>query len=187
MIDQDNMTEQMLPEEEISSDMPKPEESMPPEQPEHTADTEAEDEPYTEDDTQSNDTLSELSRLRKEVEDLQAALSQKEIERQNSLNDLAEFHRLFPDISLSALPDGIWESVHQGVPLTAAYALYEKKQYAAKQDAEQINRRNASLSAGVAGKNTSGEYFSPDEVRVMTQKQVHDNYRTIMESMKHWH
>ena len=181
MIEQLERIEQALPEEARPTDSAKPEDSLPPNPSEPVADNEAAD------DTPLDDPLAELSRLRKEVEDLQAALSKKESERQNTLAELAEFHRLFPDVTLSALPDGIWESVHQGVPLSAAYALYEKKQRTARQDAEQINRRNAALSAGVAGKHTPGEYYSPDEVRAMSQKQVHDNYRTIMESMKHWH
>ena len=125
--------------------------------------------------------------LRQEIEQLRAALAQKEQEQQRTLREIGEFHRLFPDISVSDVPDGVWDSVDRGIPLSAAYALYEKKRLAAQDRAEAINRRNASLSAGQAGTHTAGEYFSPDEVRAMSQRQVHHHYRAIMESMKHWH
>ena len=36
------------------------------------------------------------------------------------------------------------------------------------------------------GCNTAGEYFSPEEVRAMSQRQVHENYRKILDSMKQW-
>ncbi len=133
------------------------------------------------------DSAQELETLRQEVEQLRAALVQKEQEQQNALREIGEFHRLFPDISIENVPEGVWDSVEQGIPLSAAYALYEKKRCMSEARADEINRRNASLSAGKAGKHTAGEYFSPDEVRAMSQRQVHNNYRAIMESMKHWH
>ena len=55
-----------------------------------------------------------------------------------------------------------------------------------KYRADEINRKNASLSAGSVGKGHAGEYFSPDEVRAMTQREVHDNYSKIKESMRFW-
>ena len=133
------------------------------------------------------DSAQELETLRQEVEQLRAALAQKEQEQQNALREIGEFHRLFPDISIENVPEGVWDSVEQGIPLSAAYALYEKKRCMSEARADEINRRNASLSAGKAGKHTAGEYFSPDEVRAMSQRQVHNNYSAIMESMKHWH
>lgn len=129
----------------------------------------------------------ELETLRREVAQLRASLDKKEQEQQKTLREIGEFHRLFPDISIQNVPDGVWSSVEQGIPLSAAYALYEKEQRMSEARADEINRQNAHRSAGKAGKHTAGEYFSPDEVRAMSQKQVHNNYRAIMESMKHWH
>ena len=128
-----------------------------------------------------------LDALRQEVEQLRAALAAKEQEQQKTLKEIGEFHQLFPDVPIQNVPDGVWDSVEQGIPLSAAFALYEKKQRMSENRAEEINRRNAARSAGKAGKHTAGEYFSPDEVRAMSQRQVHQNYRAIMESMKHWH
>ena len=128
----------------------------------------------------------ELARLRGEIDTLRAALEQKQLEQEQTLRELGEFHRLFPDIAIKDVPDRVWESVERGIPLSAAYALYEKQELQARSHADLINRQNATRSAGKAGRHTSGEYFSPDEVRAMSQKQVHENYAKIMDSMKHW-
>ena len=157
-----------------------------PESDEKNIETSAGSDAFSEEETPSAEPA-ELESLRREVSELRAALAAKEQEQQNTLREIGEFHRLFPDIPVSDVPDGVWDSVERGIPLSAAYALYEKKQQASEGRAEEINRRNASLSAGKAGKHTAGEYFSPDEVRAMSQRQVHDNYRAIMDSMKHWH
>ena len=56
-----------------------------------------------------------------------------------------------------------------------------------RQRADEINRRNAERSAGRAGTNAAPEYFSPDEVRAMSQHEVRENYQKIRASMKRWH
>lgn len=53
--------------------------------------------------------------------------------------------------------------------------------------AEEVNRRNASLSAGRAGMNAAPEYYSPEEVRAMSAHEVRENYQKIRASMKRWH
>ena len=77
-------------------------------------------------------------------------------------------------------------SVGQGIPLSAAYALYEKRSCMDRLYAEEINRQNSQRSAGRAGLYTKGEYFSPDEVRSMSASEVRANYKKIRESMKKW-
>ena len=52
--------------------------------------------------------------------------------------------------------------------------------------ADKINQINAYRSSGQAGSNTAREYFSPDEVRAMSQSEVRANYQRIIESMKKW-
>ena len=129
----------------------------------------------------------ELTRLREEVGQLRQALSQKEAAEAKTMRELGEFHRLFPDVSVKQVPRQVWEQVEGGLPLSAAYALYEREIQLSALRAEKINRRNAARSSGKAGKNAPAEYYSPDEVRAMSQKQVHDNYAVIVESMKRWH
>ena len=128
----------------------------------------------------------ELSALREEVGRLRQALEAREAEQEKTLRELNEFNRLFPEVSVKHVPDQVWRAVQEGLPLSAAYALYEKKQQMDAARAEQINRQNASRSAGRAGRSTVGEYFSPDEVRAMSQRQVHENYARILASMKTW-
>lgn len=143
---------------------------------------EAADEPLTD----VAETAQSLEQLKEELANLKALLSEKEAKQEKILRELGEFNRLFPEISVKSVPDSVWKSVEGGVPLSAAYALYEQEERLRKYHADEVNRRNASLSAGRAGKNTRGEYFSPDEVRAMTAREVHENYSKIKESMKFW-
>lgn len=53
--------------------------------------------------------------------------------------------------------------------------------------ADEVNSRNASLSAGRVGTNLAPEYYTPDEVRAMTPTEVRENYEKIRASMKKWH
>lgn len=128
----------------------------------------------------------ELDTLRAEVAELRELLARKEREQADALREIEDFHRLFPHVPVQQIPDSVWTSRGRGIPLNAAYALYEQETRAARQWAEQINQKNASLSAGRAGVNAASEYFSPDEVRAMTPKQVRQHYKTIRESMKKW-
>ncbi len=128
----------------------------------------------------------EAARLREELQRLQADLAKKEEQQARALQELEEFHTLFPDIPVKKIPSAVWQAVEGGLPISAAYAVYERKLQLERTHADRVNLRNASHSAGMAGKHTAGEYFSPDEVRAMSPRQVHENYETIKESMKKW-
>lgn len=125
------------------------------------------------------DLCMEIDRLRTELEETKSLHARM-------ADELGEFHALFPDVNTTSIPESIWEQVKNGVPLAASYALYEKKCELRRQHAEEINLRNAKHSPGAAGKNTPAEYFSPDEVRRMSQSEVSRNYQKILESMKKW-
>ena len=128
----------------------------------------------------------EVLRLTEELTRLRKELNREQEERSRSLAELEEFSLLFPHVPLKDIPESVRRQAAEGIPLSAAYALYEKKVLAAEAHAKQINQRNAALSAGRAGKDASEEYFSPEEVRAMSQRQVHENYTRILESMKSW-
>ncbi|MBO5937927.1 MAG: hypothetical protein J6Q82_00305 [Clostridia bacterium] len=55
-----------------------------------------------------------------------------------------------------------------------------------RRHADEVNRRNASLSAGRVGTNVAPEYYTPDEVRAMSPTEVRENYEKIRASMKKW-
>lgn len=130
--------------------------------------------------TESVESLkAEIDRLRTELEESRAV-------NQRVADDISEFHRLFPNVELGTIPDEVRESVRAGVPLSASYALYEKRLASERERIEAINRQNASRSSGAAGKNTPKEYFSPEEVRSMSQSEVRENYKKIIDSMKKW-
>lgn len=105
--------------------------------------------------------------------------------RQSIDAEYLEFARLFPGTDVSTLPDSVCDSVRAGVPLAAAYALYEKQKSIESFAASEKNSRNASLSFPV-GDNESEKYFSPDEVKSMSRDEVRSNYKKIIESMRHW-
>ena len=102
------------------------------------------------------------------------------------LAEIGDFVALFPDTPIEKIPDTVWESVKQGAPLAASYALYEKRMVAEAKRIEEINAKNARKSPGAAGKDTAGEYFSPEDVRRMSRAEVHANYSKIKDSMKKW-
>ena len=111
-----------------------------------------------------------------------------EFEQKEALdNEYDEFKRLFPGVSIKDLPDAVRESVNSGVPLAAAYALFEKRRAAELVDAETVNLRNRSLSAGSVKEATSNDiYYSPREVREMSPDEVHKNFSAILRSMDQW-
>lgn len=135
----------------------------------------------------SNDSPQEsVESLKAEIERLRGELEESRSANDRISSDISEFYRLFPEGKLDQLPEEVRADVRSGIPLTASYALYEKRLEAERERIEAINRKNAARSSGSVGKNTSKEYFSPDEVRAMSQAEVRENYNKIIESMKKW-
>lgn len=127
--------------------------------------------------------------LREEIERLKSELElQKEKERENArmIKECGEFRTYFPDVSYESIPDEVWDSVKDGIPLAYSYALYEKRAAAARAAASSVNSRNSKMSSGALSSHTEERYFSPSEVRAMSREQVKANYTDIIESMRHW-
>ena len=116
----------------------------------------------------------ELNELRRELDDLRKAQS-----------ECAEFAELYPKVSLSDLPDSVWEDVGRGLPVAAAYALFERREAHLKRLADQVNAQNRSRSAGALANARAG-HLSPAEVRSMSPAEVRKNYQSIMQSMQKW-
>ena len=123
---------------------------------------------------------SELASLRQRLEDERALYGRLYAE-------CSEFSELFPGVPLSSIPESVWECAKKGAPLSAAYALYEKRLSIAKEKAEGVNSKNKELSSGSLSTAKSEEYFTPDEVRAMSAAQVKANYSKIINSMSVWH
>lgn len=124
--------------------------------------------------------------LKAEIDRLRTLLDQRDREQKRAMEEMAEFSRLFPTTSVAGIPPEVWQEVESGIPLSAAYALYEKRSRIDRLHAEEINRRNARLSAGSAGASTPNEYLTPEEVRAMSPSEVRENFKRIRESMKKW-
>jgi hypothetical protein len=128
---------------------------------------------------------SEEHRLRARVAELEEELERRDTLSARMTRECAEFEQYFPDVSLRKLPNSVWAQVRQGVPLAAAYALYERGLQNERAEAERQNERNAQRTAGLpscAGAN----YFSPAQVRAMSRDEVREHYDRIFESMRHW-
>lgn len=176
------MTDEMQPglTEDIGTDAEIPEPPHIDEEDEATDASEADKEPI------ETDAQSETELLRNEVERLKAQLEERQAAEAKNMKELQDFMRLYPDTPLQSVPREVWQRVEEGLPLSAAYALHEKELALIAYRAKEINDLNASRAAGKAGVNEENEYFSYDEVRSMTQREVHDNYEKIRRSMKHW-
>lgn len=158
-----------------------------------TADTEPEAdkenkkvEEETEDAEEESEPRDTVESLRAELEALRAELTQKREAFERMSGEINEFSELFPAVSISSIPDSVWQSVKSGIPLSAAYALYEKKTGILQADAKKVNQKNSTLSTGPIGRECTTDFFSPDEVRAMSRDEVRKNYSKIMESMKKW-
>lgn len=127
-----------------------------------------------------------LEDLRAEIERLRSELEDKQRENDRVLGEIGEFTELFPKKSLESVPEEVWDKVRGGVPLAAAYALYEKKAEARAAFAEEVNRKNAERSSGAVGREAGNIYYSPSEVKKMSAAEVKKNYAMIIESMKKW-
>ncbi len=124
--------------------------------------------------------------LRAEIERLRAYIKKNDADRKKGIGELEEFGRLYPDTELKDIPDAVWEKVDSGLPLSAAFAVYERERSLLESLAKEVNQRNSALSAGNAGASPKSDYFSPDEVRVMSHKEVRENYANIRRSMDYW-
>ena len=111
--------------------------------------------------------------------------------------DRADFERAHPEISLSdLLSDGDFAEYAEGKvgkkPLSDIYDGYTRMQQRYSRAAEEKAAQalaNARASAGsIAGSGSSAEpdFFTEEQVRKMSQAEVHKNYAKIMKSMEKW-
>ena len=132
---------------------------------------------------------SELEQLRGELKQLREELAARDarLQRDSRIEkEYAEFCELYPDVSVSSLPEEIWKRVDAGTSLAAAYALAERKRAISLKKATESNESNRTRSAGAVNNAQSTE-FSPAEVRAMTSQEVRANLSKIMRSMQKWH
>ena len=127
------------------------------------------------DENERNDLLSRIAYLERQLE-----------ENERNSTEKKELRELFPDADPENLPDSVAEQYKNGVPLAAAYALYEHIKKVERMRAEEQSRKNARLFHGELGNNTQSTYYTADEVRAMSRDQVKSNFSSIIDSMRHW-
>ena len=128
---------------------------------------------------------SELERLRGELNRLRRDMEAQKRAFDRFGAECAEFCELYPEKSPSEIPDDVWASMREGVPLAAAFALHERRRTRIEEAARLLNEKNRSRSTG-AVETSRGGYLSPDEVRAMTPAEVKANYQSILLSMQKW-
>lgn len=175
-------SESVAESEEVSVDMPLADAE------DEISDIEAQKDAPCVDEEDSRDAESDDERvaLKAELERLRTELASLSGKKGAFISEIKEFSEIFGAAALSEIPESVWESASDGVPLAAAYALYEKKTARQKELADAVNKKNASMSAGAVKSVTESGFFSPSEVRAMTPKEVKKNYNLIIESMKKW-
>lgn len=125
-------------------------------------------------------------RLERELASLRAELEARDARDARILEEYKEFRALYPDVSPDTLSDKVLSDLQRGIPLAAAYALDQRRLLLLTKKAEESNAENRHRSSGAAT-GTENLYFSPAEVRAMSQAEVKKNYHLIIESMKSWH
>ena len=131
--------------------------------------------------------LNDANELRAEIERLRGELDKRDKENARMVAEIGEFSAVFPETSLERVPSEVWQSVKAGVPLAAAYALYEKKSAAYQKFTQSVNQKNYEQSSGAVGKERDSIYYSPSEVKKMSPAEVRANYTQIINSMSKWH
>lgn len=151
-----------------------------------TEEAESSEETVEVEDTDKDAPADSIESLREEIVTLKRLIAEREQERDRMMVQLSEFSAVYPDKSLESVPEEVWSSVKCGVPLAAAYALYERKTALHNEFAKEVNSRNAERSSGAVGRECDCLYYSPDEVRQMSASEVREKYNIIIESMKKW-
>ena len=98
----------------------------------------------------------------------------------------AEFAELFPDVTLEDIPEEVFvRAESENLPLTASYALYERKIYVGKLKIEEFNKKNSVKSPGKIKHDGSAEItFTLDEIKRMSPADVAKHYDQIIKSLE---
>lgn len=123
----------------------------------------------------------ELEASREEIRRLSAVIG----ERERADREKAEFSEYFPEVSPSEIPDAVREKAdREGIPLIVAYALYARKLELAALRVGDAVKSACERSAGpVSGASREADFFTVEQIRAMTPKEVRKHYKTIMKSL----
>lgn len=126
-----------------------------------------------------------ISQLREELKRLEERVAAKEAAYLRLEREYAEFQELYPGVAFASLSDKVWEDVKNGIPIAAAFALYERRRALTEEIAKKSNAENQKKAPGALS-GSEENYFTPAEVRAMNRDQVRANYEKIISSMQKW-
>lgn len=112
------------------------------------------------------------ARLQKDQEEIEA--------------EIKKFREIFPDVAADDIPDEVWADVENGATLSQAYALYKAASESLDRYAKGINDRNARMGAKAVSDGSTEPVFTKELVEKMSDKEIKNNYKGILKSMKNW-
>ncbi len=107
-------------------------------------------------------------------------------EQEKEYEDIKRFKELFPDVKADDIPEEVWLSVEEGIPLPYAYALFEVTQLHLDNYAKGVNARNTESGAAVGGDGMTEPELTKERVERMSNSEVKSNYKNILKAMKSW-
>ncbi len=106
--------------------------------------------------------------------------------KENLERELEIIKELFPDFDANAMPDELFEKCSEGKGLAGEYALWQLRMQRVRDEADKKNESN-SHSAPPQIHDGDGElYFTPEQVRTMSRRDVRRHYKNIIKSMEKW-
>ena len=127
------------------------------------------------------DEADELEALRRENRRLKAEREREEKFR----TEAAALCTLFPECDAAALPGEVLADYGKGVPLDAAYALWDRKRALRELSERESDRLNAEASTGeLTGDGQGDGSFTLDEIRRMPRNEVRRYLDRIYRSLE---
>lgn len=140
-----------------------------------------------------DDVVDEILENRKYREEQKARETQAQADTRRQ-NDAAAFLKEYPDVKPTDIPQSVWKDVEEGIPLIHAYAKHENSILRAQVQKTSMlaavqtqNFENSNAAPGsINGTASAPDYYSPERVEKMSDRQVADNWTKIQASMKKW-
>ncbi len=129
--------------------------------------------------------VTELENARLSAKEHKKQLREKR-DKEEMAKDIQAFREVFSDVTAESIPDTVWDDVANGIPLAHAYALHIALSTRLNERAEGINARNGSISAMSVQGGATEPTFTKEQVEKMSGRDVRNNYKSILKSMKNW-
>ncbi len=114
-----------------------------------------------------------------------AALKARLADESRKRAEEALLKELYPEVECDKLPEAVCqEAATAKIPLAAAYALYLRRRELAQAEGKIAARTAASESAGELTGSCGEVFYSIDEIRAMSRKEIRRSYKAILRSLE---